>query len=111
MLRSFDLQKDLMHAEFTEAKVHCDAAHCRLVERLRMRKNKFWSVEDQKKMLFSDESHFFVKGKNSIFTRIWKGEHLSPAHYNEAVKESKRMFWGSYSFSVVSLVPIEGMMN
>ena len=41
MLRSFDLQKDLMHAEFAEAQVHCDAAHCRMVERLRMRKNRF----------------------------------------------------------------------
>ena len=32
---SFDLQKDLVHAEFTEVQVQCDAAHRRLVEKLR----------------------------------------------------------------------------
>ena len=59
-----------MHAEFTDVQVQCDAAYRRLVEKLRMRKNKCLTLEDQKKMLFSDESHFFVKGKNSRFTRI-----------------------------------------
>jgi len=31
---SFDLQKDLVHAEFTEVQVQCDAAHRMLVEKL-----------------------------------------------------------------------------
>ena len=35
---SFDLQKDLVHSEFTEVHVQCDATHWRLVEKLRMRK-------------------------------------------------------------------------
>jgi len=33
---SFDLQKDFVHAEFTEVQVQCDAARWRLVEKLRM---------------------------------------------------------------------------
>jgi len=33
---SFDLQKNLVHFEFTEAEVEYDAAHWRLVEKLRM---------------------------------------------------------------------------
>ena len=36
---SSDLQKDLVHAAFTEVQVQCDADHRRLVEKLRMRKN------------------------------------------------------------------------
>ena len=64
------------------------------------------------RVLFSDESDFFVPGKHSRFIRIRNREQLSPAHCNELVKEPKRMFWGSFSFSVVaSLMPIEGMMN
>jgi len=33
---SFGLQKDLVHAAFTVVQVQCDAAHRRLVEKLRM---------------------------------------------------------------------------
>ena len=33
---SFDLQKDVVHAEFTEVEVQFDATHRRLVEKLRM---------------------------------------------------------------------------
>jgi len=62
-------------------------------------------------MLFSDESHFFP-GKHSRFIRIRNREQLSPAHCNELVKEAKKMFWGSFSFSgVASLMPFEGMVN
>ena len=54
---------------------------------------------------------FFFQG-NSRFYRIRNREQLSPAHCNELVKEPKKMFWNSFSFSVVaSLMPIEGMMN
>jgi len=46
------------------------------------------------------------------FIRIRNREQLSPVHWNELEKEAKKMFWGSFSFSVVaSLMPIEGMMN
>ena len=44
--------------------------------------------------------------------RIRNREQLSPAYCNELVKKPKKMFWGSFSFSVVaSLTPIEGTMN
>jgi len=33
---SFDSRKDLVHAEFTDVQVQCDAAHRNLVEKLRM---------------------------------------------------------------------------
>ena len=37
---------------------------------------------------------------------------MGPTHCNELAKEAKKMFWGTFSFSVVaSLMPIEGMMN
>jgi len=36
---SFDLQKDLVHAEVKEVQVQCDAAHRRLAKKLRMCKN------------------------------------------------------------------------
>ena len=63
-------------------------------------------------MLFSDESLFFVQGKHSRFIRIRKDEQLSPTHCSEVVKDPKRMFWVSFSFSgVTSIMPIEGMMN
>jgi len=63
------------------------------------------------KVLFSDESHFFFQ-RNSRFIRIRNREQLSPSHGNALVKEVKKMFWDSFSFSVVaSLMPIEDMMN
>ena len=50
--------------------------------------------------------------KHSRFIRIRNREQLSPAHCNELLKETKTMFWGSFSLSVVaSLMPIESMMN
>jgi len=109
---SSDLQKDFGHAAFTEVQVQCDAAHRRLVEKLRMQKIALiLDCRKPEKVLFSDESHFFFQG-NSRFYRIRNREQLSSAHCNELVKEAKKMFWGSFSFSVVaSLMPIEGMMN
>ena len=50
--------------------------------------------------------------ENSRFIRNRNREQLSPANCSELVKEPKKIFWGSFSFSVVaSLMPIEGMMN
>jgi len=74
--------------------------------------NKYWTIQDWKKVLFSDESHFFVQGKRSRFVRIRKCEQLGPAYFNEAVKHSQNMFWESFSFfGVSSLMPLQGMMN
>jgi len=39
-----------------------------------MQKNKYWTVEDREKVLFSDVNRFFVQGKHSRFFRIRKGE-------------------------------------
>ena len=50
------------------------------------RAHKNWAVEDWKKVMFSDESYFFVQGKHSRFARISRGEHLSSAHFNVVVK-------------------------
>jgi len=63
-----------------------------------VQKNNYWAVEDREKVLFSDESHFFVQGKHSRFVRIRKGEQLSPAHFNELVKDLQKMFSGSFTF-------------
>ena len=70
-------------------------------------------MEEGKKVLFSDETHFFVQGRHSKYVRISEGEKLSPMHFNQAVKHpEKKMFWGCFSFSGVgTLSPIEGMMN
>ena len=67
--------------------------------------DKNGTVEDWKKVLFSDESHFFVQGKHSQFVRISKGEQLSLAHFNEVVKhqtKSKKRCFGVVSVTLVS---------
>ena len=65
---SFDLQKDLVHAEFTEVQVQCDAAQRRLVKKLRMCKKqpKYWTVENWKEYCFQMKV-IFVSGKHSRF--------------------------------------------
>jgi len=98
-----------VHAEFSEVQVQCDATHRRLVEKLRMCKKlpKYWTVENRKKSCFRMKV-IFVPGTHSRFIRIRNHEQLSPAHCNERVLEPKKMFWGSFSFSVVaSLMTIE----
>ena len=44
----------------------------------------------------------FIPGKQSRLIRIRNREQLSPAHCNGLIKEAKKMFWGSFSFSVSS---------
>ena len=63
--------------------------------------------------MFTDESHFLVRGKHSQFVRKSAGEMLTSHHINESVKHPpKKMFWGGFTWKGVdSLVPIEGMMN
>ena len=48
--------------------------------------HKNWTVQDWKKVMPSDESHFFVQGKHSQFVKISKCEQLSLAHFNVLVK-------------------------
>jgi len=55
--------------------------------------NKYWTVEDREKVLFSDESHFFIQGTHSRFVRIRNGEQLNPVYSNELVEDpQKNMF-------------------
>ena len=63
--------------------------------------------------MFTDESHFLVRGKHSQFVRKSAGEMLTSHHINESVKHPpKKMFWEGFTWKGVgSLVPIEGMMN
>ena len=77
------------------------------------RKYKDWSVEDWKKVTFSDESHFLVQGRQSRYVRRSTGEKLQKGHIVESVKHPhKKMFWGCFSFyGVGKLVPVSGMMN
>jgi len=44
---SLNLQKDLMHAEFTYVQVQWDAAHRRLAERLRNHKKQLLTQENE----------------------------------------------------------------
>jgi len=55
-----------VHAEFTEVQVHCDAAHRRLVEKLRMCKNSL-NIGQQKtgKSAVFNESHFLFRGNTA----------------------------------------------
>ena len=77
------------------------------------KKHKSWTAEHWKNVLFTDESHSFVKGKHSHFVRKSSGERLSASHINQPVKDpQKKMFWGSFTWKEIgSLVPGEGMMN
>ena len=78
-----------------------------------VKKYKNGSIEEWKKVLFLDETHFFVQGQHSQYVRITEGEKLLPVHFNQAVKHPpKQMFWGCFCFSgVETLIPIEEMMN
>lgn len=77
------------------------------------RKYKDWTQDDWKKVLFSDESHFFVQGMRHQFVRRTDSEPLLAAHIEQSVKHPvKQMFWGCFSYCGTGLlVPIQGMMN
>ena len=77
------------------------------------KKYKSWTVDQWKKVMFTDESHCLVRGKHSQFVRKSAGEMLTSHHINESVKHPpKKMFWGGFTWKGVgSLVVIEGMMN
>ena len=84
------------------------------IKRLQWAENhQDWTKEDWRRVLFSDESHFFVQGQRSQHIRRAKGEKLCEAHIDQYVKKPlKRMFWGSFSYNGMgSLYPVKGMMN
>jgi len=66
---SFDLLKDLVHAEFAEVEVQCDAAHWRLVEKLRMCKKypKYRTVVNRKKCCFQMKVIFCSRETQQIY--------------------------------------------
>lgn len=77
------------------------------------KKYKSWTVEDWKKVVFSDETHLLVQGYQSSFVRRSEDEPLRIDHIQQTVKHpSKQMFWGFFTTNGTgSLVPIKGMMN
>lgn len=77
------------------------------------KKYRSWTVNDWKKVIFSDETHLFVQGYKSSVVRRSEGETLRPDHIQQTVKHpSKQMFWGFFTTNGTgSLVPITGMMN
>ena len=77
------------------------------------KKHKDWSEDDWSRVLFSDESHFFVQGFNPKFIRCSPNEKLREEHFVQTVKHpDKKMFWGCFYINGSgSLVPVEGMMN
>ena len=77
------------------------------------KKYKNWTLDDWKKVLFSDEIHFVVGGKHVQYVRRSVGESVKPCHINQQVKHpAKKMFGGCFSFKGVgSLFPVQGMMK
>ena len=50
------------------------------------KKYKDWPEDDWSRVLFSDESHFFVQGFNPKFVRCSRGEKLREEHFVQTVK-------------------------
>ncbi len=71
------------------------------------------TVEDWKKVLFTDESHFIVQGHTVPYVRRSPRDKVTTAHIQQKAKHPpKKMFWGSFRYTgPVSLVPVEGMLN
>ena len=77
------------------------------------KRHKDWTINDWRKVLFSDESHFYVQGYNPSVVRRSSNETAKEVHFVQKVKyPEKQMFWGCFSNNGPgALVPIDGMMN
>ncbi len=59
---------------------------------------KEWTSVEWRRVMFSDESQFFVQGQRSRYVRRSKGEDISELHIDSCVKNpQKRMYWGSFT--------------
>jgi len=72
-----------------------------------------WTLADWKRVMFSDETHFFVGGKHSRFLRRSVGERVKPCLLNQQAKHPpQKMFWAYFSYKGVgSLFPVQGIMK
>ena len=69
-------------------------------------------MDERRKVMFSDESHFAVQGHRSQYVRQSVGESLNNFYMQQAPKHPpKKIFWGCFTYSTGRLSPIEGMMN
>ena len=77
------------------------------------RKHRSWTVDQWKRVLFTDESHFIVQGTQTKYIRRSRNEPLSPGHVNQSVKHpAKVMFWGCFSAAGTGRLHVcEGIMN
>ena len=72
-----------------------------------------WTCDNWRKVLFSDESHFFVQGQRSQHVRRSVDEPVRECHIDQSVKHPvKKMFWGCFSYNGVGpLHPVEGIIR
>ncbi len=75
--------------------------------------HRSWTIEQWRKVLFTDESHFFVQGQQIRYVRRASGESLTCQHVNQTTKcPEKVMFWGCFSAAGPGRLHVcEGMMN
>lgn len=64
-------------------------------------KYKNWTIEQWRKVIFSDESHFFVQGQRSQHVRRSLGEKLRDSHINQCVKHPQKRCSGAVSATMV----------
>ena len=65
------------------------------------KKYRHWTKEDWRKVMFSDESHFFVQGQRSQHVRRSPGEKLRECHIDQNVKHPEKKCSGVVSVSMV----------
>ena len=63
------------------------------------RQHREWTIEDWKKVLWSDETMICVGGQKSKFVRVVDGHELTDAHFDLTTKfPTIVMFWGCFSW-------------
>ncbi len=77
------------------------------------RVHKDWTEEQWKRVIFSDESLFFVQGQTVPYVRKRKQDKVTSAHIKQMVKHpDKKMVWGCFrEDGPLDIVPVEGMMR